>query len=215
MTKHAVTVAARKGAERIRQSEMLTKAQAKGETLTTTAQAKAQELATKAQGKGWQVAEQTRAKGSELAGQMRRGSGQVADRGLRRLGEQLSQGGIAQPLGIQPTKRRVPLWLAALLGIAGGYALGVLTAPKPGAELRGQLARPARSTITPQAERIRSKLSNDPRTAELSDLTVEVTDGTVSIQGRIPPDFEQDVLREVIARMPGIHDIDLQLTAGS
>jgi hypothetical protein len=232
---HAITVAVRKQAdrlahqlrgteleeraselaERIRASETLANVQAKGGQLVTNAQAKAEKLAADAQAKGSQLAEQVQAKGTELAEQAQRTGGQLADCGLRRLGKQLSQGRLASHLGIQPEKRRLPLWLVMLLGIVGGYVLGMLTAPKPGAELRGQLAGQARSMATPLTEKIRVKLSNDPRTATLSDLSVEATDGTVSVQGVIPADFDQDTLREVIAQVPGVHDIDLQVTASA
>lgn len=157
------------------------------------------------------LAAKAQAKGSELAAEAQRRSEALAERGLRHLGERLSQGRLAQPLGIQPHKRRLPVWPTALLGIAGGYAIALRTKSKPGVELRAKLASRARSVVSPRVETIRSKLSQDPRTATLPDLDVTIDDRTVSVQGTVPPDFDQDTLREVIAQVPGVHDVDLRV----
>ncbi|MGH8900133.1 MAG: phage holin family protein [Egibacteraceae bacterium] len=159
------------------------------------------------------LAAKAQAKGSELAAEAQRRSEALADRGLRHLGERLSQGRLAEPLGIQPHKRRLPVWPTALLGIAGGYAIAVLTTSKTGVELREKLASRARSVVSPRVETIRSQLSQDPRTATLPDLDVTIDDRTVFVQGTVPPDFDQDMLREVIAQVPGVHDVDLQVAA--
>lgn len=220
MTKGAVTTATRKRAdrlasqlrgteleqraselaERIRQSEVLAKAQAKAAALAK-AQAKTEALAAKAQAKAEKLAAQAQNKGNELATKAKDRGERLAGRGLRPLGERLSTGRYGELLGIQP-RRRVPVWLFALLGAVGGCAIGLMTASK---------CR-ARAT-TPLAEKIRSELASDPRTAELPDLDVNVANGTVFVRGTVPPGFHEEALRDVITRVPGVHDVDLQVTA--
>ncbi len=185
---------AAEGAEQIRQLEALAKT--KGEE----AKAKGEEAAAKAQAKG----------------------GELTKRGLRRLGGRLSQGRSAELLGIQPARRRLSLWAVALGGIAVGYVAGLLTAPKRGAELRGALASsakmhgaPSATGPPPLAETIRSELTGDPRTAQLPELEVNVAQGTVFVRGNVPRGFDEQVLREVISKVPGVSDVDLQVTASA
>ncbi|MGH3924869.1 MAG: phage holin family protein, partial [Pseudonocardiaceae bacterium] len=159
------------------------------------------------------LAAKAQAKGSALAAEAQRKGEALAARGLRHLGERLSQGRLAQPLGIQPRKRRLPVLPAALLGIASGYAIAVMATSKTGVELREKLTNRVRSVVGPRVETIRSTLSQDRRTAMLPDLDVTIDDGTVFVQGTVPPDFDQDMLREVIAQVPGVHDVDLQVAA--
>jgi Tfp pilus assembly protein FimV len=237
MKKSAVTTAARKRADRlasrlhgtgleqqaaelaeqVRQSEALAKAQAKAEALAKAraktealaakAQAKAEKLANEAQAKAEKLASEAQAKTEKLAAQARRRGTELTTKVqprrsklANRMGERLSESRAGKLLGIQ--RRRLPVWVVALLGIAGGYAIGLLIVPKR----HGQ-------TTTSLEETIHSELINDPRTAELPDLKVNVAGGTVFVRGTIPYGFNEDTLREVITRVPGVHDVDLQVTA--
>lgn len=183
-------------AEWVRQSEALAKAQAKAQALAH-AQAKTEELAAKAQGHVEKAAAKTRAKAETLAAQAQRKGTELGDQ----LGERLSEGRAGKLLGIQ-RHRRLRIWLAALLGVAGGCAIGLLAASKC-----------RRRASEPLAETIRSELTNDPRTAQLPNLEVNVADGTVFVRGTVPFGFNEETLREVITRIPGVDDIDLQVTA--
>jgi osmotically-inducible protein OsmY len=187
-------------AERIRQSEILAKAKAKAAALAK-AQAKTEALAAKAQAKAEELAVQTQDEGSELTTRAKDKGERLAGRALRPFGKRLSEGRSARLLGIEP-RRRVPVWLLALLGTVGGCAIGLVTASK----CRARAA-------TPLADKIRSELANDPRTAELPNLDVNVANGTVFVRGSVPSAFHEEALRDVITRVPGVHDVDLQVTA--
>jgi hypothetical protein len=165
--------------------------------------------------KGSQLAAQAQTTGSEVAAQAQRKGAELADRGLRHLGERLAQGRLAQPLGIQASKRRLPVWLAALLGVGGGYAMAVLAGSTAGVELRERLVRWVGSRTSPRVEAVRSMLDHDPRTARLSDLDVTVAGRSVSVHGTIPPDVDQEALRQVIAQVPGVQDVDLQVAVSA
>jgi hypothetical protein len=238
MKKSAVTTAARKRADRlasrlhgteleqqaaqlaeqVRQSEALAKAQAKAEALAKAraktealaakAQAKAEKLANEARAKTEKLANEAQAKTEKLAAQARRRGTKLTTKAqtrrsklANRMGERLSESRAGQMLGIQ-RRRRFPVWAITLLGIAGGYAIGRLIVPKR----HGQ-------TTTSLEETIQSELISDPRTAKLPDLKVNVAGGTVFVRGTVPYGFNEDTLREVIARVPGVHDVDLQVTA--
>jgi len=176
--------------------ELTEKAQAKGEELATKAQPMAEDLAARAQAKTWELANSAQARGEELA-----------DRGLRQVGGRLSRGRVAERLGIQPATRTFPWWLAGLIGIGAGYAVGVLTArrlAKSGLDVS--------AAARPLADTIRAEITKDPRTAGLPDLRVDVSNGTVFVRGTVPHDFDQDTLREVIELVPGVHAVDLQVS---
>lgn len=174
----------------------------------------------------------------------------LTDRQLARLGQQLAGGKVGQRLGLRPSKRRFP-WLAAALGAACGYAAGMLTAPKPGEELRGTLSQRvgglggptgtagqamgpgleargqggaapgtmAQSTPDlaappadkPLEDRIRTQLGQDPRTSDLPSLNINVVEGTVFVRGSVPEDFDSEQIRAVVADVPGVTDVDLQV----
>jgi hypothetical protein len=180
-----------------RAAELAAKAQALSADLVAKAQPVVEDLTAKAQARGAMA----QAKGTELA-----------DRGLRRLGARLAQGRAGERLGIQPAKRDMPWWLVGLLGVAIGYVVGLLTAPKRGADLRADIEAQATSVARPLADTVRAEITNDPRTSHLPDLRVDVADGTVFVRGTIPSDFDPNTLREVIERIPGVHDVDLQIS---
>lgn len=219
-------------AERVRDSEAYAKAQAKGSELAdrTRARLKEAELEERAA----ELAERVRR--SEAAQQAVATAQRVSDEQLDRLGGWLAQGKTAEKLGVQPAKRRFPAWLALLVGAGIGYLVGTLTAPKRGDELRHELmvqgselkddlattagriqqdtadmaAPPAQKPI---ADEIRTRLGEDPRTAGLPKLNVNVAEGTVFVRGSLPSGFDEGAIREVITSVPGVEDIDLQLTS--
>ncbi|HVM12950.1 MAG TPA: YtxH domain-containing protein [Egibacteraceae bacterium] len=226
-------------AERIRDSEALGKAQAKSSELAEKARDKIkdsplEEAAT-------ELAERLRtseaAEQAKVTAQQAKTTAQrMSDQQLGRLGGWLSQGKAAEKLRVQPAKRRLPAWLALLLGAGVGYLIGMLTAPKRGEELRSELAQrgselkddlsvtaqrvqqdtadmAAPAAQKPIADEVRTRLGEDPRTAELPKLNVNVAEGTVFVRGSLPAGFDESAIRDVIASVPGVEDVDLQLSA--
>jgi len=64
----------------------------------------------------------------------------------------------------------------------------------------------------PFAEEIRSSLDADPRTAGLPGLAINVADSTVFVRGSVPEGFDETSIREVVAAVPGVTDVDLQVS---
>jgi hypothetical protein len=127
---------------------------------------------------------------------------------------------IGKRLGVRP-KRRWPVVLAAASGIAGGYAVARSMGAGPheapigdvladSAERLGTLAEPTGTVV---ADSIRAALANDPRTVSLAELHINVAEGTVFVRGNVPPEFDQDAVRQVIRSVPGVQDVDLQLAS--
>lgn len=157
----------------------------------------------------------------------------VSDESLERLGNWLATGPAAAKLGVQRRRgRRMRTMLALGVGVGAGYAIGVLTAPKRGAELREELGsdlqrltQEAKETTTSMmsdaatagdlVEQVRARLSEDPRTAGLPSLDVNVVEGRVFVRGKIPEGIDEDSIRSVIAALPGVTDVDVQVTAGT
>jgi BON domain len=81
-----------------------------------------------------------RVRESEPARQARERAARLSDEALARVGQKLASGKTAEKLHVQPAKRSWPGWLLALVGVAAGYAVGMLTAPKRGQQLREDLA---------------------------------------------------------------------------
>lgn len=221
-------------AERVRDSAAFTKAQAKGSELAdrTRVKLKEAELDQRANELADRV-RQSEAAQSTLATAQR-----MSDEQLSRLGGWLSQGKAAEKLGVRPARRGLPAWLAALIGVGVGYLIGTLTAPKRGEDLRSELAErsnewkddlattaqrlqqdtadsSAPPSEKPIADEIRTRLGEDPRTAELPKLNVNVAEGTVFVRGSLPAGFDESAIRDVVASVPGVEDIDLQVTASS
>jgi hypothetical protein len=210
-------------AERLRQSEFAAKAQARGAGLAAGLQERSADLAAKAQPKVEELTSKAQAKGAELAAKAQpkveeltaRGT-ELADVGMKRVGEKLSTGRAAEQLGIEPaqSRSRWPWFLVALVGIGAGYVLGMLTGARRSDDGNEAIDQSLR-TAPPLADAIRAQLTNDPRTAGLPDLQVNVSEGTVFVRGTIPADFDEKALREVIERVPGVEDVDLQVRAGA
>lgn len=173
---------------------------------------------------------------SETTQQARKGLQRFSDEQLERLGDWLSDSKAGKKLGVKP-KRRWPTAAAVVIGVGAGWAIGVLTAPKRGDEIRKELAEQSSSwredlskaadRIGPEgkslisvsgddlADKVRSKLGEDPRTAELPKLNVNVAEGTVFVRGTLPSGYEEDTVRSVVSSVPGVQDVDLQLTSES
>lgn len=189
---------------------------------------RASELARKARDSD--IAKQIRE--SETTVQARKGLQRFSDEQLERLGEWLADSKAGKRLGVKP-KRRWPTVMAVVVGVGAGWAIGLLTAPKRGDEIRRELAQQSGSwredlskaaeRITPEtvtslsgddlADKVRSRLGEDPRTAELPKLNVNVAEGTVFVRGTLPSGFDQDTIRSVVSSVPGVQDVDLQLTS--
>jgi hypothetical protein len=190
----------------------------------------------------------SRVRESEPARQARERATKLSDEALARVGQKLATGKAAEKLHLQPEKRSRPWWLLALLGVAAGYAAGMLTArkrqqvredlagtagrlstqaaqPATGAEratgpgLETRTGPPADDTAPPAqtmiADRIRTRLGEDSRTRELPRLNINVAEGTVFVRGTVPSGFDESAIREVIGSVPGVTDIDLQVTAST
>jgi hypothetical protein len=146
------------------------------------------------------------------------------------LGSWLATGRRGEALGIAPAKRGGVGWIFALLGVGIGYAIGILTAPKGGREMRDQLVNrgPERwngpvGTIDgdagvvapagdPQlADRVRTRLGEDPRTADLPSLNINVVNGTVVVRGPSSDEADEGAIREVVSSVEGVHDVDMEL----
>jgi osmotically-inducible protein OsmY len=61
-------------------------------------------------------------------------------------------------------------------------------------------------------EEIRSTLDADPRTAGLPGLSINVAESTVFVRGSVPQGYDEASIREVVAAVPGVTDVDLQVT---
>ena len=148
------------------------------------------------------------------------------------LGTWLASGRRGEALGITRSKRRGGGWIFALLGVGLGYAIGILTAPREGREVRDQIASRGRSlassngpvenfdgdpgVLAPSgdpvlADKVRTRLGEDPRTADLPALNINVIDGTVVVRGPLPEDTDRDAIRDVVGSVDGVHDVDMEL----
>jgi osmotically-inducible protein OsmY len=147
------------------------------------------------------------------------------------LGTWLAAGRRGEALGIAPAKRSGAGWFLGLLGVGIGYGIGILTAPREGREMRDQLASRARSNdwdspvagidgdegmIAPAgdvqlADKVRTRLGEDPRTSELPSLNINVVDGTVVVRGPAPDATDEDAIRDVVGSVDGVREVDLEL----
>lgn len=142
----------------------------------------------------------------------------TSDKSLSNVGGWLGSGPLAHKLGL--TKRRKwPFAVAAAIGAALGF-LGAQAVKRGSTDtIRDELADAADrlasggGSATVLADTIRTTLDADPRTAQLEPLDINVSDGgTVFVRGTVPAEADQDAIRDVIASVPGVADVDLQLT---
>jgi osmotically-inducible protein OsmY len=217
----------------LRESEAVAKAQSKGLELADLAQVKGGELAGLAKAK-WQEAELDD-RTAKLAKQVRdsdaskeatkkakeasKRAREATDVGLASVGGWLASGPAAEKMGIAP-KRRVPGLVWALIGAAVGFMAAKAMAGSSSDDVRDDLAAAAERLAakaphpagTVLADTIRTTLQGDPRTAELRQVNINVSEGTVFVRGSIPSGIDADAVRQVIAGVPGVDDVDLQLT---
>lgn len=172
---------------------------------------------------------------SDTLGEARERARDLSEGAMAGLGTWLGSGAVGERLGVQRRRRRWPAILLGLLGVAAGYAIGVLTAPKRGEELRDDwsaasasatdTAMKAASRVSqdtsdvsappaekPLADKVRTRLGEDPRTADLPKLNINVVDGTVFVRGAVPSDADTEQIRGVVAEVEGVTDVDLQVT---
>jgi hypothetical protein len=62
------------------------------------------------------------------------------------------------------------------------------------------------------ADEVRAKLAADGRTSSLTGLAVNVAEGTVFVRGTVPSGTDEDGVRDVVAGVDGVQDVDLQVT---
>lgn len=154
---------------------------------------------------------------------------------LTGLGTWLASGPRGDKLGITTAKQRKGSgWPLALLGIGVGYGIGILTAPREGRELRSQLAQRGSQqwngdggvasiegdpgVLAPSgdpvlADKVRTRLGEDPRTSDLPSLNINVVDGTVVVRG--PADVDESAVREVVSSVDGVTAVELELGSTS
>jgi hypothetical protein len=215
----AASEAAAEVAERLRKSEGLAKAQAKGV-----------EYAGKAK-KRWEDSELEerlvdiahRARESDPAKKAEAKTKDVTDASLAALGDWLttSKSGkrVGEKLGVQK-RRRWRTIAATGIGVAAGFAIARLVQPKPLPELTDDFSASAERLSAPPVgtalvDSIRAALDADGRTAGLDDLAINVAEGTVFVRGTVPEGTDEGAIREVVAGVPGVTDVDLQLTTAA
>lgn len=205
--------------EQARESEALAKAQSKGLELSELAMDKIQERGLDE--KATELVERIRE--ADSTQQAVEAARRYSNEGLGILGAWLASGKRADKLGVEPRKRRFPAWLAAIVGLGVGYAAAVMTKTRQGEELRDRISSAAQRITEdtadvsappperPLEDRIRTALGQDPRTAGLPTLNIDVAEGTVFVRGPVPGDVDEATIREVIITIPGVDDVDLQL----
>lgn len=155
---------------------------------------------------------------------------------LTGLGTWLATGPMGDKLGITTAKKSKGGggWFLALLGVGVGYGIGILTAPREGREMREQLANRSSQwngggdvtsidgdpgVLAPSgdpvlADKVRTRLGEDPRTSDLPSLNINVVDGTVVVRGPAA-DVDESAVREVVSSVDGVTAVDLELGSTS
>jgi hypothetical protein len=180
-----------------------------------------------------------RVRESEAGQRAAAASRRTTDQALERVGEWLMASGAAERLGVVPVKRRrgrslLFLLLGAAIGFVAARFLqgrseseeldvyaetsqwttaaeppsGPAPSAVPSVPPAGDVSEPGQ----PLEEEIRSSLRSDPRTAELGDLSINVAESTVFVRGNVPEDADRAAITEVVANVPGVTDVDLEVT---
>lgn len=149
----------------------------------------------------------------------------ATERTLDRVGDKLAEGRMGEALGLTRRRRRrqPKRWPSlVLLAVAAGVIAGfVVTMRRREAELTDSWppdldadgVSSAPLVDLPLDGRVREALGQDPRTAEVPPLNVNVVDGTVFVRGSVGPDVDVEALRSVIEGVEGVTDVDLQVNA--
>lgn len=214
-------------AERARDSDALAKAQ--DATVDFLKAAREQIEERKLDEKAADLARRTaelgeRVRESEQYRQARDSAAEATDKTLASVGDWLATGPAADKLGVRPARpaRRVGGWLLAGAGVAAGFAAGILYGARKSEtveELERVASRVGQDTPDlgapaddkPIADEVRTRLGADPRTAGLPKLNINVAEHTVFVRGAVPEGTDTEAVREVIATVPGVEDIDLQV----
>ncbi len=211
-------------AERVRKSDALAVAQEKGGEYAS----KAREALHEA-GVDERAAELARAvRESDQYKVARENAGEATDRALAAVGGWIGSGPAAEKLGVKPAsaKRTTGKWLVAVLGVVAGFVAGMVVGARKSetigeaTRLAGRVGQDtpdigAPAAQKPIADEVRTRLGEDPRTSDLPRLNINVAEGTVFVRGAVPEGTDEDALRAVIATVPGVEDIDLQLTVST
>lgn len=143
---------------------------------------------------------------------------QTSDKSLSAVGSWLGSGPLAGKLGVT-RRRKWPFLLASVVGAGLGFVLAQAMKRGSTDTIRDELADAADrlavggGSAAVLADTIRTTLDADPRTAQLEPLDINVSDGgTVFVRGTVPADTDQDAVRDVVASVPGVADVDLQLS---
>lgn len=81
--------------------------------------------------------------------------------------------------------------------------------------LEEPVAEAPASNGTSLVQQVREHLGDDGRTADLSGLAINVAEGTVFVRGTVPEGFDESAIRDVVGSVPGVTDVDLQVSADS
>jgi hypothetical protein len=107
------------------------------------------------------------------------------------------------------------LGLRRLMWLGAGVAVGLLVAPRTGAETRARLRQllEERRTGGDQdlAEKVRFELSHSPRTWHLPQPVVEVVGNVAVLRGQVPHDTGKEDLGRTAASVAGIVEVDNRL----
>ena len=148
----------------------------------------------------------------------------TTDRTLERVGDKLSEGRVGEALGLR-RRRRTKAWPLLIAGaVAAGVATGFVVMRRRNTELTDQwppadgVAATTQTTAVPAVDlpldgRVREAIGQDPRTADVAPLNVNVVDGTVFVRGFVGPNVDIEALRAVIEGVEGVTDVDLQVNA--
>lgn len=228
--------------ERIKDSEAVTKAHARSVDLAAAARDKMREaeLAGRAGAGGAKATAVAKAAEAAAAAERARDATRRAgEERLERVGEWLAASKAGEAMGVSaPRGRRLPAWLLVLLAVGVGYAVAKLTSSREEPVYSDDFVAaaerltPAQEPLSPAssdaseaaagagapagrplAERVRTSLEADDRTRSLTGLAINVAEGTVFVRGTVPAGFEEVTIREVVAAVPGVTDVDLQVTA--
>lgn len=148
--------------------------------------------------------------------------------GDTQMGERLVDTPMGDRMGLSSPKSKRPWWALALIAgaAAAGTAVAVLRGkadsddPWAGEDFSAGTATSSESVAPTKAdrpleERVREALGQDPRTADIPRLNVNIADGTVFVRGNVGATVDQEVLRSVIEGVEGVSDVDLQVTVGA
>lgn len=150
----------------------------------------------------------------------------ATERTLDQVGEWIGEGKVGEALGLK-RKRRVQPWTyvlgaAVAAGVAAGLVLfrrrepadDVWTSASDG-DFGGVQRSSAEGVALPLEGRVREAIGQDPRTATLPALNINVVDGTVFVRGAVSSDVDQNALRSIIEGVEGVTDVDLQVTVSA